>query len=55
VNGIWRQPIEGGPPHRLAGIPEEQSFPYGWSRDGRMFAFTRGRALADVVVISKTK
>ncbi len=32
VNGIWRRVIDGGAPQRLSGLPEEQSFPYGWSR-----------------------
>jgi hypothetical protein len=53
-NGVWRQPLEGGPPNRLKGLPEEKSYVYGWSRDGKLFAFTRGRELGDAVLIRKT-
>jgi Tol biopolymer transport system component/DNA-binding winged helix-turn-helix (wHTH) protein len=55
INGIWRQAIDGGEPQRLAGLPEEASFRYGWSRDGKHFAFARGRALADAVLITNAK
>jgi Tol biopolymer transport system component/DNA-binding winged helix-turn-helix (wHTH) protein len=51
VNGIWRQPIEGGAPQRLPGLPEEKLFAYGWSPDGRQFAFTRGAEIRDVVLM----
>jgi Tol biopolymer transport system component/DNA-binding winged helix-turn-helix (wHTH) protein len=40
-NGVWRQNLKGGTPERLAGLPEERFFGYGWSRDGKWFAFTR--------------
>jgi len=55
TNGIWRQDIDGGPPQKLPGLPEETSFAYGWSRNGRSFAFTRGRTLSDAVLISYIK
>ena len=51
LNGIWRQPINGGAPQRLPGLPEEKLFPYGWSSDGRQFAFTRGSEICDVVLM----
>ncbi|MFL6230335.1 MAG: winged helix-turn-helix domain-containing protein [Pyrinomonadaceae bacterium] len=50
-NGIWRQPLAGGAPQRLAGLPEEKLYAYGWSRDARQFAFTRGAEIRDVVLI----
>jgi hypothetical protein len=28
---------------------------YGWSRDGKMFAFTRGNEIRDIVLISESK
>jgi hypothetical protein len=37
VNGIWRQPVAGGEPERLPGLPEEKLFAYGWSPDGKQF------------------
>ena len=51
VNGIWSQPIDGGPPQRLPGLPEEKLFAYSWSPDGKQFAFTRGSEIRDVVVM----
>ena len=51
VNGIWRQEITGGPPQRLRGLPEEKIYSFGWSRDGKLFAFSRGRAIRDAVLI----
>jgi Tol biopolymer transport system component/DNA-binding winged helix-turn-helix (wHTH) protein len=51
ANGIWRQEINGGPPQRLKGLPEEKIYTYGWSRDGKRFAFTRGREVRDAVLI----
>ena len=38
--GIWRQDLDGGPPQRLESLPEEPVFRFGWSRDGKHFAFT---------------
>jgi hypothetical protein len=34
VNGIWRQPVDGGAPQRLAGLPADKLFAYAWSPDG---------------------
>jgi hypothetical protein len=51
VNGIWRQPIDGGAPQRLAGLPEEKLFAYAWSPDGKQFAFTRGTETRDLVLM----
>lgn len=49
--GIWKQEIAGGTPRRLAGLPEEAIPSYGWSRDGKQFAFTRARSMRDAVLI----
>ena len=56
VNGIWRQPLVGGKPERLIGLPEEKLYAYAWSRDGRQFAFVRGAAeFRDVILLRNTK
>ena len=56
VNGIWRQPLGGGHPQRLAGLPEEKLFAYAWSRDGKQFAFVRGAPeLRDVILLRNIK
>jgi Tol biopolymer transport system component/DNA-binding winged helix-turn-helix (wHTH) protein len=52
LKGIWRQPIEGGPPQKLSGLPDEKIFANGWSRDGKFFAFVRGLVSRDVVLIT---
>lgn len=54
-NGIWKQPVEGGEPLRIAGLPEEKLYSYGWSSDGKQFAFTRGTEIRDIVLISGVK
>jgi len=51
ANGIWRQELTGGKPTRLAGLPEEKIYTYGWSFDGKLFAFTRGREFSDAVLL----
>jgi Tol biopolymer transport system component len=53
INGIWRQEIAGGPPQRLKGLPEEKIYSFSWSHDGKSFAFTRGRAIRDAVLITR--
>ena len=56
VNGIWKQDLNGGAPKRLEGLPEEKLFSFGWSPDGKFFAYTRGATTRDVVLIqSQTK
>ncbi|MEO8435429.1 MAG: winged helix-turn-helix domain-containing protein [Pyrinomonadaceae bacterium] len=55
ANGIWRQDLSGGKPTRLAGLPEEKIYTYGWSRDGKLFAFTRGREIGDAVLIKNSQ
>lgn len=54
VAGLWRQPVDGGPPERIPGLPQEKIFPYAWSRDGKFLAFTRGTEIRDVVLISNS-
>jgi DNA-binding winged helix-turn-helix (wHTH) protein/Tol biopolymer transport system component len=55
LSGIWKQDIDGGVPVRLIGLPAEKLFAYAWSRDGRSFAFGRGAAINDVVLLSTLK
>ena len=54
ANGIWRQDLSGGKPTRLDGLPEEKIYTYGWSRDGKFFAFTRGREIGDAVLLKNS-
>jgi Tol biopolymer transport system component len=55
TNGIWKQDLEGGAPQRLEGLPEEKLFSYGWSPDGKSFAFARGATSRDVVLIKSER
>jgi Tol biopolymer transport system component len=55
TNGIWKQDISGGEPQRLEGLPKEKLFAYGWSPDGKLFAFTRGSSSRDVILLSNNK
>jgi len=53
--GIWRQSITGGAPEQLRGLPEEKFYSNSWSRDGKLFAFTRGAEIRDAVLISNSQ
>ena len=55
ANGIWRQPLAGGKPERLKGLPEEKLYSYAWSRDGKQFAFVRGSGIRDLVLLRNIK
>lgn len=54
ANGIWRQNIDGGEPERIAGLPEEKLYSFGWSRDGKQFAYVRGQEIRDVVLLTRS-
>lgn len=55
ADGIWKQNIDGGAPQRIEGLPHEKLFCYGWSPDGKHFAYTRGGTSLDVVLITPVK
>jgi Tol biopolymer transport system component/DNA-binding winged helix-turn-helix (wHTH) protein len=52
AQGLWRQPLEGGAPERVVGLPDEKIYSNSWSRDGKFFAFTRGVEMRDVILIT---
>lgn len=52
-NGIWKQPLGGGEPTRLDGLPEEKLYAYGWSPDGKQFAFVRGYEMLDLILLDR--
>jgi len=47
--------LSGGEPNRLEGLPAEKLCAFGWSRDGKWFAFTRGKEIRNVVLITGNK
>lgn len=55
VSGVWEQDVSGGEARKLPGLSESEILPFGWSRDGKLFAFTRGRTISDAVLISDAK
>jgi Tol biopolymer transport system component len=55
ANGIWRQPLDRAQPERLKGLPAEKLYAYGWSRDGKQFAFVRGAEIRDVILLRDMK
>lgn len=54
-NGIWRQNLDGGDAVRLENLPQEKLYSFGWSGDGKSFAFTRGTEIRDLVLIGEAK
>ena len=55
ADGIWKQPIDGTEPKRLEGLPQERLYSYSWSPDGKLFAFTRGTTIRDIVLLRNFK
>ena len=53
-HGLWIQSVDGGPPQRMPGLPEGKIFSFGWSRDGKLFAFTRASEFRDLVLINNS-
>ncbi len=51
-SGYWTQPIAGGPPSKLPGLPNELLYNFSWSPDGSRLAFVRGQHFRDVVLRS---
>ncbi|HJZ82574.1 MAG TPA: hypothetical protein VKD91_19575, partial [Pyrinomonadaceae bacterium] len=55
VGGIWRQPLDGGPPTLFASFAPDAIFSFAFSRDGKQIAFARGSTTSDAVLISEVK
>ena len=53
--GYWQQPIDGGEPRRLDGLPRERLYNFSWSRDGKWLAFVRGQEIRDVVLLRRVE
>jgi len=52
VSNVWGQPLDGGAPKQLTFFKESLMTGFAWSRDGKMFAATRGALMRDAVLIS---
>ncbi|HEY2962060.1 MAG TPA: protein kinase [Pyrinomonadaceae bacterium] len=55
VSNIWSQPIDGSPAKQVTDFKEMLITGFGWSRDGKQLACTRGNLLRDAVLISDMK
>jgi Tol biopolymer transport system component len=51
----WRQSLAGGAPQRIEGLPAEKLFSFGWSPDGKRFAYSRGAQIHDLVLIQNSR
>ena len=49
--GLWRQPLSGEPPRKMADVPGQRIYFFDWSQDGSQFAMSYGDELRDVVLI----
>lgn len=52
AEGLWHQPLSGGPPEKMPDIPAERIYFFDWSRDGRQFAMSYGSEFRDVVLVT---
>ena len=52
VSNVWGQPVEGGSPKQLTFFKDSLMTGFAWSRDGKMFAATRGALMRDAVLIT---
>ncbi|HEU4432758.1 MAG TPA: hypothetical protein VFR51_05135, partial [Pyrinomonadaceae bacterium] len=52
VSNVWSQPLSGGAPKQITEFKDGLMTGFAWSRDGKMFAATRGSLLRDAVLIT---
>jgi uncharacterized repeat protein (TIGR03803 family) len=55
VSNIWSQPLDGGKPVQVTDFKEHLITAFGWSRDGRQLACSRGILIRDAVLINNSK
>lgn len=53
--GYWIQPVDGRPPSKMNGMPQERLYNFAFSRDGRSIAYIRGQEIRDVVLMSDVR
>ena len=52
VSNVWSQPLDGSAPKQVTSFKESLMTGFAWSKDGKMFAATRGTLMRDAVLIS---
>ena len=55
VSNIFAQPLDGGAPKQLTDFKADRIFYFGYSRDGKQLALSRGTQRSDVVLFSNFK
>ena len=55
VTNVWSQPLDGGPPKQVTDFKEMLITGFGWSRDGKQLACSRGTLMRDAVLITDKK
>lgn len=53
--GIWRQPLMGAAPTKVAAFETERIHNFAWSSDGKQLALTRGTTVDDIILIRDFK
>jgi Tol biopolymer transport system component len=52
ATNIWEQPVAGGNPVQLTHFSSGEIFAFGWSKDGKQLAISRGQRKTDVVMMT---
>ena len=55
MTNIWSQTLDGGPAKQVTDFKEMLMTGFGWSRDGKQLACTRGNLVRDAVLIRDAK
>ncbi len=55
VSNVWSQPLDGGAPKQVTDFKDSLMTGFAWSKDGKMFASTRGSLTRDAVLITNVK
>ncbi len=55
VSNVWSQPLAGGKPAPVTDFKDSLMTGFAWSRDGKLFAATRGSLIRDAVLITDVK
>jgi Tol biopolymer transport system component len=55
VSNVWSQSVDGGPPKQVTDFKDMLITGFGWSRDGRQLACTRGALVRDAILVTDSK
>ena len=52
---LWLQPLNGGAPRQIINVAPDLIYWAAWSHDGKQLAFSHGRFVTDIVLLSRNK